>query len=259
MNRARYHLYMNPTKSQKKMRLNPGPRMRRGEGELESTSPADFNVSNRSKIFSSLSNTLFDCSSLLNLLNESCLATDGVMTKEGCVRQLGGAKAVVDAKTRPSQHNRLKRSILCIDIVRRIGVLSSRRSRDAMSVCRGNTPNRGDGTMMRAEVPGGGKLNNSHVCSNLFPNVYEMYTSMYFWQSMDPVEQVRCGVASSKRCRPSRCLLKKQRVIFELLVVLYHTPYCSTWFACEAERPHYGYCLSLQVSKPFKSPRMSDL
>lgn len=130
MNRARYHLYMNPIKSQKKMRLNPGPRMRRGEAELESTNPADFNVSKRSKIFSSLSNTLFDCSSLLNLLNESCLlATDGVMTKKGCVRHLGGAKAVVDAKTRPSQHNRLKRSILCIDIVRRIGVLSSRRSR----------------------------------------------------------------------------------------------------------------------------------
>jgi hypothetical protein len=97
--------------------------MRRGEAELESTSPADFNVSNRSKIFSSLSNTLFDCSSLLNFLNESCLATDGVMAKEGCVRQLGGANAVVDPKTRPSQHNRLKRSILCIDIVKDWGAL----------------------------------------------------------------------------------------------------------------------------------------
>ena len=141
MYRARYHLYKNPIKSQKKMRLNPGPRMRRGGAELESTSPADFNVSNRSTTFSILSKTLFDCSSLFFFVNESCRAMDGVTTKEGCVRTLRGAKAVVDAKTRPSRHNRLKRSILCtlkLSILLRLGILFNTFAAYATG-CRGTT------------------------------------------------------------------------------------------------------------------------
>jgi hypothetical protein len=104
---------------------------------------------------------------------------------------------------------------------------------DGDSVCTGTVG-------MRAEVPGGGKLNNSKICSNLFPHVcmykmytsmnfwqsmdpvvYKMYTSMYFWQSMDPFEQVRMWRLAASAVDHLIVFGKKQRVIFELLVVLY--------------------------------------
>lgn len=114
MNRARYHLYMNPTNSQNAMRLKPGPRIMRGRrDEPDSTNPADFNVSKRSRIFSSL---LIDRGSSCCFLKAICVEVGRVVLTEesgDIVRRGKGANACVTAnKARHSQHIRLKRSIL---------------------------------------------------------------------------------------------------------------------------------------------------
>jgi hypothetical protein len=126
MNRARYHLYMNPTKSQKAMRLKPGPRIMRGrrDDEVESTNPAVFKVSKRSKTRSSLLPMVSRGSSLCCFRKASCVETGllalsavNVVREERSVAARGkGANACATAanKAIPSQHNRLQRSILSV-------------------------------------------------------------------------------------------------------------------------------------------------